>query len=305
MGRFLVRRFLRGILVVLGVSTIVFGITHLSGDPVSLLVDQEWTHEQVEQVRRDLGLDKPVYIQYVRYWQNVLLGDWGQSLRYRRPALSLVWERFPATVELAAVTLIIVVALSIPAGVIAAVKRGGFWDQAIMTLAMVGQSWPTFWLGLVLILVFAVKFHWLPTSGRGGFDHLILPAFTLAFLPMAMMARLTRSAMLDVLRADYIRTARAKGLRNSTVIVRHALRNAAIPVVTILGIQVGSLLAGAVVTETVFAWPGVGRAAVEAVQQRDYPVVQAVVLLTSVVFVTVNLAVDTLYGVLDPRIRYA
>ena len=305
MGAYMARRFLRTIVVLIGVSTIVFVIARLSGDPAALLAGEFVTDQDArDQIRESLGLNKPLPVQYGLFWRDVVSGSWGQSLRFHQPAFTLVRQRIPATLELAGVTFLFSIAYSIPAGVIAAIKRGTTTDRLIMGVAVVGQAWPTFWLGLVLILVFAVQLGWLPSHGRGDFQNLILPSVALAFLPMAILARLTRSAMLDVLRQEYIRTAKAKGLTDFMVLGRHALKNAAIPVLTVMGLLVGFMLTGAVVTETVFAWPGLGRMAVEAIANRDYPIIQAVVFVFAMIFLGANLLVDLLYGFLDPRIRY-
>lgn len=279
---------------------------------------------QYEVVLKQLGLDRPLIVQFGQFWLDILRGDWGDSIWRHQSALSLVSARLPATVELAVASFIITMLLSIPAGIFAAVRRGSKADQAVMSIAVLGQAWPSFWMGIIMILVFSVQLGWLPTHGRGdatpffgvellsfsfhtldGLKHLVLPAIVLAFLPMAIIARITRSAMLEVLRQDYIRTARAKGLHENSVLLGHAVKNAAIPVVTIVGIQTGFFLAGAVITETVFAWPGLGREAIEAIQKRDFAVVQAAIIVIASIFVFVNLIVDMIYGFLDPRIRYS
>ena len=279
---------------------------------------------QYEVVLKQLGLDRPLIVQFGQFWLDILRGDWGDSIWRHQSALSLVSARLPATVELAAASFLITIVLAIPAGIFAAVRRGSKSDQAVMSIAVLGQAWPSFWMGIIMILVFSVQLGWFPTHGRGdatpffgvellsfsfhtldGLKHLVLPAIVLAFLPMAIIARITRSAMLEVLRQDYIRTARAKGLHETSVLLSHAVKNAAIPVVTIVGIQTGFFLAGAVITETVFAWPGLGREAIEAIQKRDFAVVQAAIIVIASIFVFVNLIVDMIYGFLDPRIRYS
>ena len=279
---------------------------------------------QHEVIRKQLGLDRPLIVQFGSFWLDIVRGDWGNSIWRHQSALSLVGGRLPATIELAVASFIITMILSVPAGIFAAVRRGSKADQAVMSIAVLGQAWPSFWMGIIMILVFSVQLGWLPTHGRGeatpffgvealsfsfhtvdGLKHLILPAIVLAFLPMAIIARITRSAMLEVLRQDYIRTARAKGLHEKSVLLGHAVKNAAIPVVTIVGIQTGFFLAGAVITETVFAWPGLGREAIEAIQKRDFAVVQAAIIVIASIFVFVNLIVDMIYGFLDPRIRYS
>jgi ABC-type dipeptide/oligopeptide/nickel transport system permease component len=242
-------------------------------------------------------------VQYAIFLGNLLRGDFGQSIRVKSTALAVVVERLPATLELGLTAFGLAVLLAIPVGVLSAVRRNSLIDHAAMSLALVGQSAPTFFIGILFILLVSVKAGLLPTSGRGGWEHLVLPAVTLGLFAMASIARLTRSAVLEVLHADYIRTARAKGLAEALVVVKHTLKNAAIPIVTITGLQFGGLLAGAVVTETVFAWPGIGRLAIQSIYNRDYPVVQCVVFLSAAMFVVVNLAIDMIYGLLDPRIR--
>jgi len=243
-------------------------------------------------------------VQYLRYIGGVLSGDMGNSLRFKRPALDLVLERLGATALLAIAALVFAVVVAIPVGVLSAVKRNSWIDHFGMVLALLGQSLPLFWLGIMLVLIFAVRLRWFPASGIGSWQHLILPMITLGAYPMARIARLTRSSMLDVINEDYIITARAKGLTGLTVVIRHALRNAALPVVTIVGLMFGTLMAGAVITETIFAWPGVGLLTIQAIQNRDFPLVQAAVLVVSMTFVFVNLGVDLLYAYIDPRIKY-
>jgi peptide/nickel transport system permease protein len=303
MMSYLLRRLLRSAIVIVGVSSLVFVSVRLSGDPVPLLLPPEATRQEVEALRTELGLDRPLYVQYLIFWRRVVRGDLGQSLRYKRSASDLVLERLPATLQLAFVAFIFAAGLGVPLGVLAAVRRGLAIDRVLMGVTLIGQSMPAFWLGIAFILVFSLRLHLLPTSGRGSFAHLIMPALTVGFLPFSMIARLSRSAVLDVSRQDYVRTALAKGLAKVRVVGRHILKNAAIPVVTIMGLQLGTLLTSAVVTETVFAWPGIGRLAVEAVQNRDYPVVQAVVFAAAIIYVSLNLVVDSVYTRLDPRIR--
>ncbi len=304
MLRFFIRRLLYGVLVVLGVSLIVFVLGHLSGDPVALLLGEEATKSDIESLRRDLGLDQPLPIQYARFLVHALQGDFGISIRHQQPALELIVERLPATLQLAGVAGLFVLVVGIPLGVISALRRDSVIDFGAMVLALLGQSVPSFWLGIMLILVFAVGLGWLPASGRGGVEHLVLPGLTLGVYTLAVVARLQRSSVLEVLRQDYVRTARAKGLTERTVTVRHVLRNSAIPVITVLGLQVGSLLGGAVITETVFSYPGMGRLAVQAIGARDFPVVQAFVITIAVVIVLANLLVDLAYSFVDPRIQY-
>ena len=301
--RFLLRRVPQLVVVLFGVSVVAFGLVRLTGDPVTMLLGESATTEAVEEMRAELGLDRPIYVQYGRFIANALRGDFGESLRYRQSALSLFVERLPATLELAGAALLLALAIGLPVGVMAALRPQSIFDTAVRGLALVGQAIPGFYLGLVAIIVFGAQLHLLPTGGRGSLAHLVLPAATLASFQIAVVARFARGAMLEVLGEDYVRTARAKGLRRSRVVVGHALRNALIPVVTIVALQVGTLLSGAVVTETVFAWPGVGRLAVQAIYTRDFPVVQVTIMVTAGLFVVINLLTDLLYVMLDPRIR--
>ncbi|MCC6174522.1 MAG: ABC transporter permease [Chloroflexi bacterium] len=317
MRQFLLRRLLRAILALWGIVTIVFVTMRLSGDPVPLMLPPDAPTAEIERVRTQLGLDQPIYVQYAVFIGNVLHGDLGRSIHMRQPALEIAGERLPATIELALVAFGLAVVVAIPAGLISAARRNSIWDNLAMGLALIGQSAPTFYIGIMLILVFGLKFGWFPISGRGQgswldpsdwsdmLSHTFLPAVTLGAFAMASIARLTRSAVLEVMRQDFIRTARAKGLNDVTVLLRHNLKNAAIPIVTIMGLQFGTLLGGAVVTETVFSWPGIGRLAIQSIFNRDYPVVQASVLLVAGAFVLVNFIVDLAYGWLDPRIRYS
>ena len=301
---YITSRILQGILVVFGVLLLVFVIIHLTGDPARLMVPLEATEEDVQRIRVELGLDKPLPEQFARFLAGAVRGDFGTSLRYQgQPALKLVTERFPATFELAAATLAWSLPLSLLLGTIAALKRYSILDNLAMLTALLGQSMPNFWLGLMLILIFAVQLGLLPSSGRGSLGHVILPAVTLGSFFMARITRLVRSGMIEVLDQDYIRTARAKGLSDRLVLVRHALKNVAIPVVTIVGLDIGTLLGGAVITETVFAWPGIGRLAIDSIANRDFPVVEADVFFIAVAFVVINLVVDVLYAWLDPRVR--
>lgn len=304
MQQFIVRRLVDAVFVLLGVSFVVFIMVHLSGDPVLLMLPLDASQQQVDEFRHRLGFDRPVVMQYLRFLSGVARGDFGISLRYGQPALRLVAERLPATAELALVSLALAMGFGVPAGVIAAVGRGRGWDVGIRMLALVGQAVPIFWLGIMLILLFGERLRVLPTSGTGTWRHVVLPAVSLAAYSAASISRLQRSAMLEVLGREYVTTARAKGLRNVTVIMKHALRNALIPVITVIGLQMGTLLGGAIITETIFAWPGVGRLSLQAIQSRDYVLVQASVFVVATVFVLINLVVDILYAVLDPRIRY-
>jgi len=300
---YLLRRLSQSILVLFGVSFVVFFILYLTGDPALVLLPPEASAEDIRRFREAMGFNDPFVVQYGRFLAGALRGDFGQSIRHGEPAFHLVIERMPATFELAGAGLLIALCLAIPAGIISAVRRNTIADYISTVVALLGQSMPTFWLGIMLILVFSVQFNLLPSSGRGGLTHLVLPAITLGLFTTARITRLTRSGMLEVLNQDYIRTARAKGVSNPPIVWKHALKNAAIPIVTIVGIELGTLLGGSVITETIFAWPGVGRLSVQAIYNRDYPVVQAAVFLLATTFVLVNLIVDVVYTYLDPRIR--
>jgi ABC-type dipeptide/oligopeptide/nickel transport system permease component len=304
MWGFVARRLLLSTLVLAGASVVVFFIVRLSGDPVALLLPMDAGPEVQAALRERLGLDDPLLVQYGHFAGNLLRGDFGDSLRHRQPAIDLVVERLPATFELATAALLLACLVGIPLGILAAVRRGTLIEVVAMLVTLTGQAVPGFWLGLMLIMIVGVQWQLLPTFGRGGLAHLVLPAITLSAYTTAILVRILRSSMLEVLSADYVRTAYAKGLRPQTVVVRHALRNALIGLVTVLGLQFATLMGGAVVTEAVFAWPGVGRLAVQAIYNRDYPVVQAVVMTVVVIFVLVNLVVDVLYAWIDPRIQY-
>ncbi len=302
---------LYSILVLLGVTLIVFFTLRISGDPVALLLREgNPSAEDIETLRRALHLDRPLYEQYFQFVAGAVTGDFGNSLRYKTPAFNEVMDRMPATIELALAAYFFALLIAFPLGILSAVKRGGGVDFFSRLVSLIGISFPSFWLGLLLILVFGVKLRWLPVSGRGDgivseIESLIMPAVTLGLIFSATLTRLIRSSMLEVLNSDYIRTARAKGLRETIVLVRHALRNALIPVVTLAGLQFGFLLSGSVVVEVVFSWPGVGRLAVDAINNRDYPVVQACVTLFGAILILANLAVDISYAVIDPRITYS
>jgi ABC-type dipeptide/oligopeptide/nickel transport system permease component len=297
------RRLAQSLIVLLGISIVVFIILHLTGDPTLLMLPLDASAEEIARFRRAMGFDDPLPVQYWRFLRGVLQGNFGNSIRHDEPALGLVFERMPATLELTAVALGVALLLAIPAGIISALSRNTPLDYVSTVMALIGQAMPTFWLGIMLILVFSVGFQVLPSSGRGGLTHLILPALTLGLFTTARTMRLTRSALLEVLGQDYVRTARAKGVAERGVVWKHALRNAAIPIITIVGLELGTLLGGAVITETIFAWPGVGRLSVQAIYNRDYPLVQASVFVLASIFVLVNLAVDLVYTFLDPRIR--
>jgi peptide/nickel transport system permease protein len=303
MRSYLLRRGWQSLLVLFGVSVVVFLILHLTGDPAALLLPPDATAEDLAKFRTAMGFDDPVAVQYLRFLRGAVRGDFGQSLRHGEPAMELVVERLPATFQLAGAGLLIALCLAIPAGIVSAVRRNTAVDYVSTVLALLGQAMPTFWLGIMLILVFSVRLNWLPSSGRGSIEHLVLPAITLGLFTTARITRLTRSGMLEVLGQDYIRTARAKGVSEPPVVWKHALKNASIPIVTIVGIELGTLLGGSVITETIFAWPGVGRLSVQAIFNRDYPVVQAAVFLLATTFVLLNFLVDVVYTYLDPRIR--
>lgn len=303
MASFWVSRLIRSFLVLFGILTIVFVVTRLSGDPVSLILPQDAPREDVERVRRELGLDRSIVHQYIKYLQGILTGDFGTSIRQRQPAMDLALERLPATLHLAVMSFGFAAIIGLPLGIISAIKPHSALDNLSMSVALVGQAIPNFYLGIVFILLFSVRWGVLPIGGREGWQSWILPSITLGTFTLAATARLTRAAMLEVLGQDYIRTARAKGLRDNVIVIRHALKNALIPVITVMGIQFGTLLGGAVVTEVIFSWPGLGRLTIDSIRARDYPVVQACILIGAVGVILANLVVDVLYARLDPRIR--
>jgi ABC-type dipeptide/oligopeptide/nickel transport system permease component len=304
MGLYIFRRVYQAVLVFLVVSGIVFSILHISGDPIALLMPPEATPDQVEEMRRNLGLDKPLVVQYGLFLANAAQGNLGVSYHHGQPALKLVLERLPASLELVVTTIVISLILAVPIGVLAASKRGTSIDRASLLGSLIGISAPPFWIGIAFILIFSVELEWLPSSGRGTWAHLVLPATSLALYRLALFIRLIRAGMLDVMTMDFIRTARSKGVSEKKVIYKHALKNTLIPFVTIAGMQMGSLLAGAIVTEKVFAWPGMGRLFLEAIGVMDFPVIIAWALVTATIFLAMNLAVDILYVYLDPRIRH-
>ncbi|RMF93093.1 MAG: ABC transporter permease [Nitrospinota bacterium] len=301
---YIIRRALQSLIVCFGVSIITFLLLNVTGDPALLLLPPEATAEDVAVLREELGLNDPYIVQYGRFLKNILHGDFGDSFFVKQSASSLILERMPATIELAVAGLLVTIVVSIPLGIAAAVKRNSLLDSFASVFAITGQAMPVFWLGIMMIIVFGVKLHWFPVSGRGTPAHLVLPAITLGWYLAPLTMRLTRSGMLEVLGQEYIKTARSKGLRESLVLYKHALRNACIPVVTILGMQLGTLLGGAVVTETVFAWPGVASLAVTSIRNYDFPVVQAAVIIFAFFIVFANLFADIAVGLLDPRIRY-
>jgi len=305
MGRFLLKRLGGAFVLLIGTTIVVFLLLHIvPGDPAEVMLGETATPVAVAQLRHALKLDRPLPEQYVNYMSQLVHGDLGTSIRAGAPVLDVIGVRLPATLELASAATLIAVGVGIPVGVLSAVRRGGLTDTVAFVVSLVGQAMPGYWLGLILITVFSVWLGWLPVSGSGSVAHLVLPAVTLAAFMIGLIVRLTRSTALEVLQEDYVRTARAKGLAEGVIMRRHVLRLVLIPVVTVVGIQVGTILGGAVVTETLFAWPGIGSLTVLAVTQRDYPVVQALVLISAVGFVLINLFVDVLYGYLDPRISY-
>lgn len=307
MTGYIIKRLFMIIPILLGIATIIFVLMFLvPGDPARLLMGQHGDERVLESIRHEMGLDKPVYIQYARYIGKLVKGDLGMSYRQKRPVSTIIRERFPATAKLAMASMVIGIIIGISAGIVAAIHRNRFWDWLVMILSLTGISMPVFWLGMMLILLFASGLGWLPVGGygkSGDLRHLILPAFTLSTISIGYISRMMRSSMLEVISKDYIRTARAKGLSERAVILRHALKNAFIPVITVIGLNFAALLGGAVATETVFAWPGLGRAAVDAIRVRDLPVVEGCVIFLAFIFVLVNLLVDLSYAWFDPRIR--
>jgi len=306
MSGYLYRRFIQSIIIIIGISMAVFLISRLTGDPVSIMVDFDTSKEDREVLRKELGLDKPVPIQYLIFLRGAIRGNFGTSIRYEEPAIDLVLQRIPATLRLLVFTLFWALIFAIPIGIISALKRNSIFDLIGMTSTFLGQSIPSFWLGIMMIMIVGVHFRLLPISGYGGGDvaHIIMPAVTLGAFEMASFARITRSSMLEVLDMDYIQTARAKGLRESLVVIKHALRNALIPIITIMGLHVALLMGGAVITEQIFAYPGVGWLAVQSIYNRDFPVVQAIVMVVSIGVVATNFLIDIIYTIIDPRIRY-
>jgi ABC-type dipeptide/oligopeptide/nickel transport system permease component len=303
MRRFLIHQCIQVLVVCLGISIITFLLLHLKGDPVVLLLPLDAGKEEMESFRRLMGFDQPLYVQYARFLTGAVRGDFGDSLYMKKSAFALVSERMPATLLLTFAGLIISLAIAIPLGLVSAVRRYSLVDNLCTMFAVGGQAMPIFWLGIMLIIVFAVNLRWLPASGFGTWMHLVLPATTLGVFLAPLTMRLVRSGMLEVLSQDYVRTARAKGVSERRVLLTHAFRNAAIPVITVIGLQFGQLLGGAIVTETVYAWPGVATFTVTAIRNSDFPVVQASVFLLALCIVVVNLLVDVLVGLIDPRIR--
>ena len=319
MFAFILRRIYQSVLVLFCVSVVVFAILYLSGDPIQMLLPADASQEQIDEMRRHLGLDEPFWAQYLSFLRNALQGDMGRSFTFNQPAVKLILERAPATLELAVSAMILAILLGIPAGLFAAVKPKSWLTQVIMSGSLFGISLPVFWMGIMLIMVFSVFLGWLPSSGRGqtasfggipfgfltwdGCKHLLMPAFTLAIHQVAMIVRLVRAGMMEVMLQDYIKFLRAKGLSERRVVLVHALKNIMIPVVTIIGLQTGYTIAFAIVTESIFAWPGMGKLVIDAIHQLDRPVILAYLLVVALMFVFINFLVDLTYSFLDPRIR--
>jgi len=304
-GAVLIKRLLAAIVVIWGVVTMVFVILRvLPGDPAALALGVEATPEALALLRHQMGLDRPIPVQYAVFLWDVARGNFGASLDLGEPAMRLILDRVPATMQLALPALLLAVVVALPLGVVAAIRANSLWDRLISVLTLGAQSMPNFWIGLMLILILARDWGWLPTSGRGTWQQMVMPVVTLAFPLLSVLSRFVRAGMLENLRMDYVRTARAKGVKDVVVYYRHVFKNMLIPVVTTLGLQAGTLLGGSVVVETVFAWPGMGRLTADAILRRDYPVVQAGVLMIALIIVLVNLTVDLVYSALDPRIRF-
>ena len=299
------RRVLQGVFVLFGVTVLVFVLLHLTGDPAQLLLPDQATPAQIASVNHNLGLDQPLPVQFVKFLENAVHGDFGESIYYDQPAMSLVLQHLPNTALLAFVAMVIAAAIALPAGILAALFRGRPLDRAVMSVTLVGYAVPTFWLAIMLILLVSVTLRWLPPSGFDSPQQLILPGLTLGLYETALLSRLLRRGLVDAYGRDYIRTARAKGLGEGAVLFPHAMKNALIPVVTVFGLQLGSLLGGAVITETIFAYPGVGFLLVQAIYERDFAIVEAFVVVSATIIVSVNLLVDILYAYLDPRVRFA
>lgn len=303
-GEYVARRLLSAVGVALAVSVLAFFLIHLSGDPIALLAPLDARPEDIENLRRQFGLDQPLAVQLGRFLLGLLQGDVGESFQYRQPAFGLVLERFGATAQLALVSLILPLAVGIPLGITAARHAGGFWAYVSEGLLFLAISTPAFWLGLLLILIFADGLGWLPASGRGSVAHMVMPALTLSAYSVGLVGRVVRSAVLDVMKEPYVMVARSKGLEEGRVFYKHALRNALVPTVTVLGLQMGAFLGGSVIVETVFAWPGIGWLMYQGISHRDLPLVRAVTLVVGLAFALINLLVDVLYVFIDPRIRY-
>lgn len=303
MAKYIGKRFIQSIIAIWGITLIVFLVLNVAGDPVTLMLPPTASFEEIEALREKLGYNDPVFVQYGRFMSNALRGDFGQSYNYHEPALRVVLERVPATATLAFTAFLISLLVGIPAGIISAVKRNSALDMVIRSFALLGQCIPAFWLGIMMMLLFAVKLKWLPTSGFEDWDGLILPSVTLGLFSVATITRMLRSNMIEIMGKEYIDTARAKGLDNRTVVMKHAFKNALSSVLTVMGLQIAGLLGGAVITETVFAWPGIGRLLVQSINNSDFMVVEVIVILMATSFVVVNFIVDILYCVINPRIK--
>jgi len=305
MLQYVIKRLLSTIPVLLGISLLLFFMLRmLPGDPAQVLAGEMASPEDIRLIRHQLGLDRPMHVQYAFFLSRLARFDLGRSARTQNPVTEEIWARLPNTMLLAVVAITLACLFGIPAGIISAVRPYSWIDYVVTSTALFGISMPVFWLGLMLIVVFSIILHWLPAGGTGGWNHVILPSFTLAAFVVAFIARMTRSSMLEVLSQDYTTTARSKGLKEQVVIIKHALKNALIPIITVVGLQFGMLLGGAVLTETVFAWPGVGRLIVDSILARDYPMIQGAILVFGLLYILVNLVVDLLYAYVDPRIRY-
>ena len=303
MGTYIARRAIHGVVVLFGVSIIVFLLMHLAGDPVAVLLPLDTPPEQIEAFRQEMGFDRPLPVQYLYFLSRAVRGDFGYSYHYRTDAMQIVLERMPATLTLTFAALLVALIVAIPAGILAALRQGRIPDLIVRMLVLLGQAVPGFWLALMLMLLFGVRLKWLPVSGSEGWPSLILPAIVAGAFSMATITRLLRSNLLETFGQNYIQTARGKGLPERTITTRHALKNAAIPVLAVIGLQMGWLLGGAVISEVVFAYPGMGRLAVTAVSYRDVPVIQSFVTVTAVVVVAINISLDVIYSWVDPRIR--
>ena len=304
MQRYLLSRLAQAVLLFVGVLFLVFLMLHLTGDPATLMVSRNATPEQIEAVREQMGFNRPLVVQFADFMAGALVGDFGNSLRHRQPAMKLILERLPPTVELATAALLMSMALGIPLGLLGASRPGGFWDAVARGVGLVGQTIPNFWLALILILVFSVTLGWFPSFGRAELRSVVLPAFALGLFTMGQLVRFTRSAVLEIRGEDYVRTAYSKGISHRQVYVQHVLRNAAIPLISVIGVQFGYLLSGSIYIETIFSWPGLGNLLAEAVGNRDFPLVQAIAFTTSLVVIVLNLLTDIAYALVDPRIKY-
>ncbi len=307
MQRYLITRVFQSIFVLLGILLLVFFLLRITGDPVNLMFASKMRYvspTQIEAFRKSMGFDLPLSVQFINYFRKAFTGDFGDSFRYGLPAMKLILERLPSTLRLAMFGMAISLIVSIPLGVMAGVRPGSFWDGFARTLALTSQTTPSYWLGLILIIIFAVKLRWLPSSGSESFKYYILPASVLALASTGGLIRLTRSAVLEVLQEDYIRTALSKGLRDRVIYFRHVLKNAALPLITVIGMSLGGMISGSLYVETIFAWPGMGRLISEAITNRDFPIIQAVAFMASLIVVSVNLLTDVVYTFIDPRIRF-